>query len=328
MSGVRHDLLVEGEEDGLRLDRFMALRLPQYSREYLKGLIQEGRVTMEGQPVTKPALAVEEDQTWFVEVPEPKPLALQPENLPIDVVYEDEALLVVNKPSGMLTHPAGAKQTGTLVNALLYHCQQGDGTTLSGINGVERPGIVHRLDADTSGLLVVAKTDGVHRALQQALQARTIKRQYRCVVQLPKGVDFNRLADTGTIETAIGRDPKRREKMAVLDGQGPTKARFARTHWYKQSPVGNRAALLSVVLDTGRTHQIRVHMAHVGMPVFNDPLYGNGWAGQLQYPYGCDGQVLQACALSFEHPATHQPLSFECPPDACFERAVAFLDAL
>lgn len=317
MPGDRIELLVSESSDGWRLDRFLAAMVPQLSREYVKGLIQSGQVSLEGvegwQEIQKPSTMVQQGQLWRLTVPEPVALNLVPEDLPVEVLFDDEILAVVVKPSGMLTHPVGPFQTGTLVNALL-HLFQGQ---LSGINGVERPGIVHRLDKDTSGLLVIAKQDEAHRQLQAQLQARRMKRQYHALTQ---GVME---PPTGTIETFIGRDPKHREKMAVVASEA--EGRRAVTHWSVLESVGTKAQLVQVNLDTGRTHQIRVHMAALRHPIFNDPMYGSGLAQQLNYPDRTYGQVLQATHLSFEHPVTHQALVFEHPLDEGFKQALDFL---
>ncbi len=301
-------LLVSEEGEGERLDRFLAEALPHYAREYFKTLIQEGLVQVNDQVVTKPALTLKEGQVLQVTFPSLKPLDLTPQDLSLEVVFEDKALLVVNKPSGMLTHPSGREHHGTLVNALLYHCQD----QLSGINGVERPGIVHRLDRETSGLLMVAKTDQVHRALQEQLQDRTAKRTYQAIVQ---GIMSQ---ETGMVDAPMGRHPKHRERMAVLP-QG----REARTQWQVIETLGEKFSILSLNLETGRTHQIRVHMAHIGHPIFADPLYGSGLEKVLKYP--SEGQILQAVQLAFTHPLTHDRLTFTCPADTKYRQARAFL---
>ncbi len=309
MSNNLIPLLIPEEADGERLDRYLADALPRYSREYLKSLILAGNVLLAHKPIQKPAFHLSEGQELLVDIPEAKPLALEAEPIPLTVLFEDEHLLVVNKPSGMLTHPTGKEQTGTLVNALLSHCRG----QLSGINGVERPGIVHRLDRETSGLLMVAKSDVAHRGLQQQLQARTAKRCYRAIAQglLP--------SPTGTINAPIGRNPKKRDKMSVLpDG------RSAVTHWEVVETLGDRFSVLKLSLETGRTHQIRVHLAHIGHPIFGDPLYGTGLEKMMRFKTG--GQILQAYQLAFTHPVTSEKCFFEIPPDEKFEGTRAFLE--
>lgn len=301
-------LLVPEEADTDRLDRMLAEALPQYSREYLKSLILEGAVQSAGKVLNKAACRVQSGQELRIAIPAPRPLALQAEAIPLSIVYEDSNLLVVNKPSGMLTHPTGREQTGTLVNALLHHCHG----QLSGINGVERPGIVHRLDRETAGLLMVAKSDEAHRGLQAQLQARTARRTYRAIVQgrMPQ--------DQGTVDLPIGRHPKNRDKMAVLPG-----GREAVTHWRVTETLGHRFSVLELNLETGRTHQIRVHLAQLGHPIFADPVYGTGMEKQLKFP--AQGQILQAFRLQFTHPVSRGTLAFEIPPDDKFETAREFL---
>ena len=304
-------LLVPEEADGERLDRFLAASLPQYSREYLQTLIRDGQARrLDETGKLKPAFRLQEGLIIVLEIPEPIPLLLAPQEIPLEIIYEDRDMLVVNKPSGMLTHPAGAQQRDTLVNALLAHC---DGQ-LSGINGVERPGIVHRLDRETSGLLMVAKTDIAHRGLQEQLQARTAKRRYRAIVQgtMP--------TPTGTVSAPIGRNPKHRDKMGVFP-----EGREAMTHWEVNALFGNRFSSLVLSLETGRTHQIRVHMAHLGHPIFADPLYGSGIEKQLKFKAA--GQILQAFQLALHHPVTGDAMTWEIPPDEKFQAAETFLTA-
>jgi 23S rRNA pseudouridine1911/1915/1917 synthase len=309
MSAQIIKLLVPEEADGDRLDRFLADSLPQYSREYLKTLVLGENIQLEsGKTLSKPSYTISEGQEFILTIPEPTALTLEPEPLPLDVVYEDDDVLVVNKDSGILTHPTGKEQRGTLVNALLYHCHG----QLSGINGVERPGIVHRLDRDTSGLLMVAKTDLAHKGLQEQLHARTAKRRYRAIVQgmMPEL--------TGTVNAPIDRNPKKREKMAVIET-----GREAITHWEVIDTIGDKFSIVHLKLETGRTHQIRVHMAHIGHPIFADPLYGTGL--ETQMPYRAEGQILQAFQLAFQHPRSKELLSFEIPADEKFERTQIFL---
>lgn len=296
---TQHRLLISEEEQGERLDKLLASELDDFalSRERLQTLIKDGLVTINDKPVTKPSTRLKDGDTVVITIPEATPIALEAETIPLSVIYEDTALLVVNKPSGMLTHPTGRERTGTLVNALLAHC----GSSLSGINGQIRPGIVHRLDRDTSGLLMVAKTDAAHFHLSAQLKDKTARRDYRAIAQgfFPK--------DSGTVDAPIGRNPKHRDKMAIMpDG------RNAVTHWQVLDRLNDRFALLQLSLETGRTHQIRVHMTHIGHPLFGDPLYGSGVEKTVKLK--TQGQLLQAFRLSFQHPDGRQ-LTFEIDQD-------------
>jgi 23S rRNA pseudouridine1911/1915/1917 synthase len=309
MSSQHLTLLVPEDADQERLDRFLAEALPQYSREYLKTLIQKGCVALGGVVQKKPALKLSEGDEVTLDVPDAVPLEIPAENIPLEIVFEDDDVLVVNKPSGMLTHATGKEREGTLVNALLFHCKG----NLSGINGVERPGIVHRLDRETSGLLMVAKSDRAHQGLQQQLHARTAKRCYRTIVQgeMP--------ALSGTVNAPIDRNPAKRDKMGVIQG-----GRDAVTHWEVLDTIGTKFTILKMTLETGRTHQIRVHMAHIGHPIFADPLYGSGLENMMKYH--AEGQILQAFQLTFTHPVTGETLTFEIPPDSKFLRTREFLE--
>ncbi len=294
-----HHLLISEEEQGERLDKLLASELEEFSlsRERLQTLIKDGLVTLNAKPATKPSIRLKDGDTIQVIIPEATPIALSPERIPLEVIYEDAALLVINKPTGMLTHPTGRERTGTLVNALLAHC----GDSLSGINGQIRPGIVHRLDRDTSGLLMVAKTDAAHFHLSAQLKDKTARRDYRAIVQ---GCF---LKDTGTVDAPIGRNPKNRDKMAIMaDG------RHAVTHWQVEERLGDKFARIQLSLETGRTHQIRVHMSHIGHPLLGDPLYGSGVEKNLKLK--TPGQLLQAFRLSFLHP-NGERVTFEIPQD-------------
>ena len=304
------EVVVLEDSDGERLDRFLADQLPHYSREYLKRIIQEGGVTIEGKKL-KPSSLVAENNSICIVIPEIQPLSLIAENIPVDIIYEDEDMLVVNKPSGMLTHPTGKETTGTLVNALLYHCKG----RLSHINGIERPGIVHRLDRDTSGLLVIAKTDIAHRHLQSQIQARTLKREYRALVQ---GV----FKDTsGTVRASIARHSNNRDKMAVNHT-----GRSATTHWEVIEPMGNKFTYVHCQLETGRTHQIRVHMAYIGHPLVGDVLYGTGF--EKQHKPLQQGQLLQAYRITFQQPVTAKVITLELLPDEKITTALQYLPTL
>lgn len=282
------------EEEGQRLDKLLAEALPQLTRSAVQNLISQGLVTAGGRPVSKNAklpLGTE----LAVTLPAPQPLELQPEDIPLDILYEDASLLVVNKPKGMVVHPAPGHSSGTLVNALLFHC----GPSLSGINGVQRPGIVHRIDKDTSGLLVVAKNDKAHSGLAQQIQAHSFTREYRAVV-------YGQIKEeTGTVDKPIARHKTDRKKMAVSP-DSPT-ARRAVTHYYVEERLPG-FTYLRLRLETGRTHQIRVHMASLGHPVAGDPLYG-----PKKVIASLGGQCLHAGKIGFLHPLTGQYLEFEAP---------------
>ena len=279
----------EPEDAGSRLDAFLALNLEGKTRSAVQKLMDQGKVLVNGKTGRKND-KVKPGDSIQVEIPEPEPLELLPQDIPLDIVYEDEHLLVVNKPKGMVVHPAPGNPDGTLVNALLYHC----GESLSGINGVIRPGIVHRIDKDTSGLLMVAKNDLAHQSLAAQIAAHTFTRMYNTVVY------GNLKTDEGTISAPIARHPTDRKKMAVVPG-----GREAVTH-YRVLERLSGFTLVECRLETGRTHQIRVHMAHIGHPVVGDPVYG---------PKKCitslNGQCLHARLLGFVHPATGEYMEFD-----------------
>ncbi len=279
----------EPEDAGSRLDAFLALNLEGKTRSAVQKLMDQGKVLVNGKAGRKND-KVKPGDSIRVEIPEPEPLELLPQDIPLDIVYEDEHLLVVNKPKGMVVHPAPGNPDGTLVNALLYHC----GQSLSGINGVIRPGIVHRIDKDTSGLLMVAKNDLAHQSLAAQIAAHTFTRMYNTVVY------GNLKTDEGTISAPIARHPTDRKKMAVVPG-----GREAVTHYQALERLPG-FTLVECRLETGRTHQIRVHMAHIGHPVAGDPVYG---------PKKCitslNGQCLHARLLGFVHPATGEYMEFD-----------------
>ncbi len=276
------------EDRGRRLDVVVAERLPQLSRSRIARLTVEGRVLVDGRP-RKPSFHLEAGQTVRVEVPPPAPTVLRPEPIPLDVVYEDEALLVVNKPAGLTVHPGPGHPSGTLVNAVL--ARVGD---LRGVGGELRPGIVHRLDKDTSGLLVIAKSDAAHRSLASQLKSRTMSRTYLAFVRgrLPR--------DAGTIQAAVGRHPFHRTRQAVTD-----RGRPAVTHYRVLERFAD-ATLVECRLETGRTHQIRVHLAHLGHPLLGDPVYGRARGGLGR-------QALHAARLEFTHPHTGTRLVCAAP---------------
>lgn len=286
--------------EGQRLDRWLAgLMKEAASRESIQTWIDRGLVSVNAQPIKKSSARLAVGQVVSVTIPPPDAMTLEAEAIPLTILYEDEHLLVVHKPAGMLTHPAGSEITGTLVNALLHHCKQ----QLSNENGSVRPGIVHRLDRDTTGLLMVAKNNLVHRALSAQLQERTAKRQYMAITD---GIPPQ---PTGIITAPIGRNPDKRDTMMV-DGRG----REAITHWEVLETLGDRVAKVHFRLETGRTHQIRVHAAFRKFPIFGDPLYGRGL--ERSWRIETYGQCLQAVSLQFVHPVSQSAMVFSEPLDS------------
>ncbi len=286
------EFIVEEDRKGTRLDVVLSLVIEETSRSHLQKLIDIGRVEVNGEIGTSKKYKVKTGDSIKVTIPEPVHLNVMPEDIPIDIVYEDEDVLVVNKPKGMVVHPAAGNYTGTLVNAILYHCK-----TLSSINGVIRPGIVHRIDKDTSGLLMIAKNDMAHHSLAEQLAAHSITRAYRAVVY------HNFQEDTGTVNAPIGRDPKNRMKMAVTK----LNSKEAITHYKVLQRFGS-FTYIEARLETGRTHQIRVHMAHINHPLLGDAVYG-----PKKVVLGVESQMLHAKLLGFRHPKTGEYLEFESP---------------
>ena len=283
---------------GWRLDRALADAIPTLSRERLKSLIRSGAVDASGTLLRDPAVKVRGEETLRVAVPDPEPAHNEPQDIPLRVVFEDEHLLVVDKPAGLVVHPAAGNRDGTLVNALLHHC----GGSLSGIGGVARPGIVHRIDKDTSGLLVVAKTDVAHVGLAKQFAAHSIERRYLAIVSgVPRVV-------AGTVDAALARSSANRKKIAIVE---PGRGKHAITHWRRLTMLRD-AALVECRLETGRTHQVRVHMASLGHPLLGDPAYGR--AGKVHRKLldelNFHRQALHATELGFIHPVTKHRLSF------------------
>lgn len=312
-TAARFDFLVAPQHAGVRLDRFLAeqpeIVAAHLSRSRIKTLIEEGRARVADVAARDPAKKLAASDQVTLIVPPPAPAEPQGENIALDIVYEDQHLLVIDKPAGLVVHPASAHQSGTLVNALIAHC----GDSLSGVGGVKKPGIVHRIDKDTSGLLVVAKTDAAHHGLSRlfADHGRTLSltREYLAFVW---GVPDRA---HGTVEAPLGRHATQREKMAVTS---QTRGREAVTHWEKVEDYGV-AALLRCQLETGRTHQIRVHMAHIGHPLIGDSTYGAGFKTKVaklaprarEIVEGLRRQALHAATLGFEHPITGEEMLFE-----------------
>lgn len=285
------ELTITVDTAGVRLDRYIADN-SEISRSFAARLAEEGKITVNGKAADKKSKLKAGDEI-IIEIPEPETLEAQPQDIPIDIVYEDDYVIVVNKPQGMVVHPAPGNPDGTLVNGLLYHC------SLSSINGVIRPGIVHRIDKDTSGLLIVAKTNEAHEALSAQLKERKALRKYNCLV------NGNIKEDSGTIDKPVGRHPLDRKKMAVIAG-----GRDAVTHFNVLERFG-RYTLIECVLETGRTHQIRVHMASIGHSIVGDPVYGI-----KKERFRTNGQLLHARTVGFTHPVTGELMKFssELPP--------------
>lgn len=293
---------VEARDAGERIDRYLARLVPGSSRSHLARLFSEGRVTLDGRPCRKNHRLRTGETVEMVFLPPESP-EVGPEAIPLSVLYEDRDIVVVDKPRGMVVHPAPGSPGQTLVNALLAHC--GD---LSGINGVLRPGIVHRIDKDTTGIIVAAKHDAAHRGLARQFHDHTITRRYTALVHGTIG------GSAGRIEAPIGRDPRDRKRMAVTPGAG----REACTH-YRVLRRYPGFTLVELTLETGRTHQIRVHMEYIGHPVAGDPRYGPRRAA----PGGVRGQLLHAGHLGFSHPVTGEPMEFQTPPPADFQSVLS-----
>lgn len=283
-------VVVAEADAGQRADIYLAAQLG-VSRSNMQKLLDEGRVSR-GMKVLKANYKVRPGEELTIAIPEPEPLEVQPEDIPLDIIFEDEDVVVVNKPRGMVVHPAPGNYTGTLVNALLYHCKN-----LSGINSVIRPGIVHRLDKDTSGIMIVAKNDAAHISLSEQIQTKSAHRSYFAIVR------GNIKTDSGTVATQIARDKNDRKKMTVVKEGG----RDAVTDYEVLERFG-RFSVVRCQLRTGRTHQIRVHMEYLGYPLVGDPKYS-----PMKVPFAISGQALHSQELEFTHPRTGERLRFEAP---------------
>ena len=294
------------EQTSDRLDRYLAQHLPDLSRSRIQQLIEQGHVQVNGQVCISKKASVQTGDRISLQIPAAQPLDLQPENIPLDILYEDDSLLIINKPAGLVVHPAPGHPAGTLVNALLAHCN------LPGIGGVQRPGIVHRLDKDTTGAIAIAKTDQAHQHLQAQLKAKTARREYLGIVYgSPK-------TDNGTINLPIGRHPVDRKKMAVVPIEKG--GRSAVTHWRVKERLGNYT-LMHFQLETGRTHQIRVHSAQMGHPIIGDPVYSSGRSVGVNLP----GQALHAWRLRLQHPVTQERIEVSAPLPPVFTKLLELL---
>lgn len=305
------------EGSSARVDRWLANRVETLSRSHIQKLIEQGHVQINHEICTSKKYSLQSGDQVQVYIPAPEPLALEPESMDLDILFEDEHLLIVNKPAGLVVHPAPGHYTGTLVHGLLAHCQtvDGKGSSLSGIGGVERPGIVHRLDKDTSGAMVVAKTDYAHQHLQAQIAAKTARREYL-------GIVYGRPSEqSGRMDFPIGRHPVDRIKKAVVaEDQG---GKAAATRWQMLQPLGNYA-LMQFQLETGRTHQIRVHCGQMGWPVVGDLLYSRG----RSIGVNLSGQVLHAWRLTLKHPVSEDTVAVQASLPADFAKLLKRLQQL
>lgn len=300
------ELTIDEEMKGTRLDLVLSVALEEFSRSFIQKLFENGRITVDGQICREKKLKAAAGSVVIIDIPEPEKLEVTAEDIPLDIVYEDDDVLVVNKPAGMVVHPAPGNYTGTLVNALMYHC----GDKLSSINGVIRPGIVHRIDKDTSGLLMVAKNDKAHSSLSQQLSEHSITRRYNAVVY------SNIKEDEGTVDRPIGRDPSNRLRNAVTE----LNSKNAVTHYKVLERFGS-FSLIEARLETGRTHQIRVHMAYLKHPLLGDELYGPA-KSKAASKLGAKRQMLHAGILGFVHPSTGEYMEFQSPLPEDFEKVL------
>ena len=292
---------VEESQSGMRLDKFLTEIYPDQTRSFLQKLVKSGEIKVNGKPVIKAGFVVEGGDQVSASIPTPQAVEIEAENIPLDILYEDADVLIVNKPKGMVVHPSAGHYSGTLVNAIMYHCAD----SLSGINGEIRPGIVHRIDMDTTGALIICKNDAAHVDIAEQIKEHTVTRRYRGIVC---GVVKE---DEGTIEGAIGRHPTQRKKMAINEKNGKP----AITH-YKVLQRFAKYTYMEFQLETGRTHQIRVHMASIGHPLLGDELYGNPKNLAMK---GLQGQTLHAMLIGFVHPSTHEYMEFEAPLPEYFQ---------
>ena len=298
--------IIEPEDVGERIDTFLGKAIDNVSRSYIQKLIKDGHVRIDGQTLSKKNIKLEEEMEVAIDVPEPEILKVEAEDIPVEIVYEDECLMIVNKPQGMVVHPAPGNYTGTLVNALMYHAEN-----LSSINGVIRPGIVHRIDKDTSGVLMIAKDNQAHNSLAAQLKEKSTKRVYVAIVH------GKMKSEEGTISAPIARHPKDRLRMAVVPG-----GRESVTH-YKVIRAFKNYTLVELRLETGRTHQIRVHLTHIGHPLLGDPVYS-----KKQPKIKHAGQLLHAKMLGFKHPRTGEYMEFDSELPEYFKNIIKKIEAV
>lgn len=297
--------VVEAEQEGVRLDKYLSLIYPDFSRAFFQKLIKNAQITV-NECVQKASYCVRIDDIVKVHIPDAVETTIEPEDIPLDILYEDEDLLIVNKPKGMVVHPSAGHYSGTLVNAIMYHCKD----SLSGINGEIRPGIVHRIDMDTTGSLIVCKNDESHIHIAEQIKEHSVNRIYVGIVC------GNIKEDSGTVEGAIGRHPIERKKMAINEKNGKP----AITHYKVLERFGNYT-YMQFQLETGRTHQIRVHMASIGHPLLGDELYSSG-----RSPFKhLQGQCLHAKTIGFVHPRTHKYMEYSAPLPEYFEKLLCLL---
>ena len=297
-------LLPEEESIGERADKYLAVQLPQYSRSFFQKLFKDDQIQIQNTPI-KASYRITGEEEIALTIPDAQKPDIVPENIPLDILYEDEDILIVNKPKGMVVHPSPGHPDHTLVNAILYHC----GEHLSGINGVIRPGIVHRIDMNTTGSLLICKNDHAHQILAEQLKEHSITRRYHAIVH------GSLKADTGTVNASIGRHPTDRKKMSTKALNG----RHAVTHYRVLERLGNYT-YIECELETGRTHQIRVHMASIGHPILGDDVYG-----PAKCPFHLEGQTLHAKILGITHPATGEYMEFDAPLPEYFMKLLSTL---
>lgn len=295
----KYEIYIDAEQQGTRIDLVLSLSLAETSRSFIQKLFEKGKISVNGEICTSKKYKVKNGDQVELIIPEPEILTVEPEDIPLDIVYEDDDVLVVNKPKGMVVHPAVGNYNGTLVNAIMFHC----GDRLSSINGVIRPGIVHRIDKDTSGLLMIAKNDMAHESLSRQLAEHSITRRYQALVY------HNFKEEEGTVNAPIGRDPKNRLRQAVTE----LNSKHAVTHYQVLERFG-AYTLIEAKLETGRTHQIRVHMSHIKHPLVGDLVYG-----PKKHTIKVEGQMLHAKVLGFIHPRTGEYMEFDSQLPAYFE---------
>ena len=303
-----YNIEASGDWAGKRIDKVLSGYFSDYSRSFIKKLFDDGYIQVNGK-ASKPSYSVRTGDIFDISVPDPVSIDIEPENIPLDIIYEDDDVILVNKPKGMVVHPAPGHYSGTLVNGLMYHFKD----SLSGINGEFRPGIVHRIDMDTTGVLVVCKNDNAHRSLSEQLHEHSITRKYYAIVH------GNIAQDDGTVDAPIGRSPKDRKKMAINTRNG----RHAVTHYRVLERFGGKYTFIECQLETGRTHQIRVHMASIGHPILGDEVYG-----PKKCPFKLQGQTRHAGILGFGHPSTGEYVEFKADLPEYFEDLIKKLKLL